>query len=122
MEGRHGMEAEDTTAGQKKKHKKFRLFGKKKSTPDPNCPQCNPQLVVAMRAKARQQDLLHQQQQQREANDTTPDLAEDEVPCECPQCQRNRSEQPLTVELLPMDTQVTLQHMMQDAAFMCNLL
>lgn len=171
---------EDTSL-QKKKAKKFRLFGKKKSQPhqlDPNCPQCNPQLLVALEQQQRQQQLylqqqqqmqyhqqllLQQQQQQQQGRGGKPeagaagsqaarqarredsaggivqDYDEDDddddyagasssrevvgrVPCGCRKCQQARSERPLTVELLPMDTQVPLQNMMQDAAFMCALL
>lgn len=47
--------------------------------------------------------------------------------CKCTRCRRQRGEDPLTVELLPMDTQVTLQNSLlqnslQDAGFMCNIL
>ncbi|XP_077562455.1 uncharacterized protein LOC144178457 [Haemaphysalis longicornis] len=165
---------EDTSL-QKKKAKKFRLFGKKKSQPhqlDPNCPQCNPQLLVALEQQQRQQQLYLQQQQMQyhqqlllqqqqgrvgkpeagaagsqaarqarredSAGAIVQDYDEDDddddagasssrdvvgrVPCGCRKCQQARSERPLTVELLPMDTQVPLQNMMQDAAFMCALL
>ncbi|XP_037572529.1 AF4/FMR2 family member lilli [Dermacentor silvarum] len=171
---------------QKKKAKKFRLFGKKKSQPaqlDPNCPQCNPHLLVALEQQQRQQQLYLQQQQQlqyhhqlqqqqqqmlarakaeasaagrgqgRRAMDDSPgaiveDYGDDDdddeikvvassstareggaaaaggarVACDCHRCQQERSERQLTVELLPMDTQVPLQNMMQDAAVFCSLL
>ncbi|XP_075749567.1 uncharacterized protein LOC142814565 isoform X2 [Rhipicephalus microplus] len=176
---------------QKKKAKKFRLFGKKKSQPaqlDPNCPQCNPHLLVALEQQQRQQQLYLQQQQQlqyhqqlqqqrqlqqqqmlaeaeasragrrhaRRAMDDSPaaiveDYGDDDddairpvassstsreggasataaaaggarVGCDCHRCQQARSERQLTVELLPMDTQVPLQNMMQDAAVLCALL
>lgn len=47
--------------------------------------------------------------------------------CRCTRCRRQRGEDPLTVELLPMDTQVTLQNSLlqnslQDAGFMCCIL
>ncbi|CAN7948959.1 unnamed protein product, partial [Ixodes hexagonus] len=130
---------------------KFRLFGKKKSQPaqlDPNCPQCNPHLLAALEARRREQ--LEQQQSMAEKpplkihysthrpmmkqsdiipggvveddDDTLSLPAEERLPCDCHKCQQARSERPLTVELLPMDTQLPLQNMMQDAAFMCVLL
>ncbi|KAK8770234.1 uncharacterized protein LOC144094332 [Amblyomma americanum] len=161
-------------AMQKKKAKKFRLFGKKKSQPaqlDPNCPQCNPHLLVALEQQQRRQQLYLQQQQQLQyhqhlqqqrlakaeastahrqggrgpAVDDSPgaivsayeDDDEDDIKvastsrdggapgplaCSCHRCEQARSERQLTVELLPMDTQVPLQNMMQDAAVLCALL
>nr|XP_050034274.1 uncharacterized protein LOC126530974 [Dermacentor andersoni]XP_054926866.1 uncharacterized protein LOC126530974 [Dermacentor andersoni] len=171
---------------QKKKAKKFRLFGKKKSQPaqlDPNCPQCNPHLLLALEQQQRQQQLYLQQQQRlqyhhqlqqhqqqmlakaeaiaagrrqgRRAMDDSPgaiveDYGDDDdgdeikvvassstmreggpsastvggarVACDCHRCQQERSDRQLTVELLPMDTQVPLQNMMQDAGVLCALL
>ncbi|XP_076305684.1 uncharacterized protein LOC143222706 [Tachypleus tridentatus] len=46
----------------------------------------------------------------------------DERPvCDCPSCRRERGE-PLTVELLPMDAQVSLQTMAQDSLLFCEIL
>lgn len=141
-----GSEHEDASL-QKKKAKKFRLFGKKKSQPvqlDPNCPQCNPHLLAALEAKRREQQAQQQSTADKQLpsvhgsahrtattipggvneddDDTLSSIAEDRLPCDCRKCQQARSERPLTVELLPMDTQLPLQNMMQDAAFMCALL
>lgn len=41
--------------------------------------------------------------------------------CNCPKCQRARGEEPLTTELLPLETQVTLQSM-SDTFLTCVVL
>lgn len=138
-----GSESEDSSI-HKKKTKKFRLFGKKRSQPaqlDPNCPQCNPQLLAAIQASQQKQqqhspqkhfiqvqESVHKSNIRDESSsiegdeDAIASIPSDRMPCQCRKCHQARAERPLTVELLPMDTQVPLQNMMQDAAFMCALL
>ncbi|XP_022240716.1 uncharacterized protein LOC111085607 [Limulus polyphemus] len=127
----------------KKTKKKFRFFprgksnheGEEKSDSPGICPKCGKPVnqTVPCRAheyqeaKLRRESLLAiRETGARGSTYTTYPEEElesvDERPvCNCPSCRRERGE-PLTVELLPMDAQVSLQTMAQDSLLFCEIL
>ncbi|XP_022234999.1 uncharacterized protein LOC111083063 [Limulus polyphemus] len=120
----------------KKNKKKLRFFSRRKSGHEnlenslpPGAVPCSlcGEMVVPCRAQEyREAELIRKKEQVTKETDDPSTISPEETVakqevCGCPNCRRERGE-PLTVELLPMDTQVTLQTMAQDSLLFCEVL
>ncbi|XP_076366250.1 uncharacterized protein LOC143255074 isoform X3 [Tachypleus tridentatus] len=120
----------------KKNKKKLRFFSRRKSGQEHRenslplgpvpCPLCGEMVVPCRAQEYREAELIRKKEQATRAMDGQSAISVEETVaeqpvCGCPNCRRERGE-PQTVELLPMDIQVSLQTMAEDSLLFCELL
>ncbi|XP_076366248.1 uncharacterized protein LOC143255074 isoform X2 [Tachypleus tridentatus] len=115
---------------------KLRFFSRRKSGQEHRenslplgpvpCPLCGEMVVPCRAQEYREAELIRKKEQATRAMDGQSAISVEETVaeqpvCGCPNCRRERGE-PQTVELLPMDIQVSLQTMAEDSLLFCELL